>query len=111
VVHLNVPTCNDKNLVSLIYVNAIYYCFNVNSSSHNPTLLGCSCSDVQPNHGFCMNLEDQNLIVDTKYQQILCQLIMAMLALVINSGLSITVFFFFFQFFDIAGVLITHKVV
>ncbi len=43
VVHMNVPTCNNKNLVSLIYVNAINYCFNV--MCHRVTLLDCSCSN------------------------------------------------------------------
>lgn len=107
---MNVPTCNNKNLVSLIYSNAINYCFNV--MCHPVTLLGCSCSDFQPNHGFYMNLEDQNLIVDTKYQQILCQLIMANRYVGISNKFRILTYgFFFSQFFDIAEVLITHKVV
>ncbi len=91
------PTCNNKNLVSLIYVNAVNYCCNV--MRHRITLLGCSCSDFQPiNHGFYMNSEDQNLIVDTKYQQqILCQLIMANRYVGITNKFRIVNYGFFFS--------------
>jgi hypothetical protein len=60
-----------------------------------------------------MNSEDQNLIVDTKYQQqILCQLIMANRYVGITNKFRIVNYGFFFSIlWYIAEVLITHKVV